>query len=335
MTKLQNILITGGAGFIGSHLIELLMQETDWTIVNVDKLTYAGKPESLVRFHNDQRYQFEQLDLCDAVRLNKLITEFNPDAVFHLAAESHVDRSILGPEVFIDSNIKGTFNLLQSCLKHWEALPENRQSLFQLVHVSTDEVFGSLGQNDEPCHEESPYLPRSPYSASKAAADHLVSAWQETFGLPAIITRCANNYGPRQHSEKLIPVVIEAALANRPIPVYGDGTNIRDWIHVTDHAWALLEVMLKGKVGESYNIAADCQRTNIEVVHLICNLLDELLPRATPYSALIEFVPDRPGHDFRYAMNTYKIESELGWKPKVTFEQGLRETVLAKISSAH
>lgn len=393
----MRILVTGGSGFIGSNLVRLLIQEKGCTVINVDKLTYAGNEDSLVDLAGNANYRFEQVDLCDAEAVKQVFVQHQPDCVMHLAAESHVDRSIDGPGEFIQTNIVGTYNLLQASLHYWRELPEGSeigndpksdgglpemakqsgnessggtssvssdqtdaaqglsafsvssfplsQETFRFLHVSTDEVYGSSGPNDPPFAEASPLKPSSPYSASKAAADHLVESWHTTYGLPTMITRCGNNYGPNQHPEKLIPKVIQCCLKGAPIPVYGTGANIRDWIAVEDHFEALYTVLKKGRVGETYNIGGNNERQNIELVRTLCHLMDQLVPEYQitleqnlasgfrplssdkSYESLITFVTDRPGHDMRYAIDPTKIRDELGWEPKEDFESGFRKTV--------
>jgi len=324
----MNILVTGGAGFIGSAVCRLLVGEFGATVLNIDNLTYAANPASLRPVENSPNYAFRRADICDPAAMAEAFREFAPDAVSHLAAESHVDRSIDGPGAFIRTNIEGTYVLLDAALDYWCSLPPERADRFRFHHVSTDEVFGSLGPEGR-FGEESRYLPNSPYAASKAAADHLVRAWHETFGLPTLMTNCSNNYGPYHFPEKLIPLAILKALHGEPIPVYGKGDNVRDWLYVDDHVRALYELMTRGRPGESYNIGGDGERTNLEVVTGICTLLDELLPASPhrPHSRLITFVADRPGHDRRYAMDAGKLRRELGWVPRETFETGLRKTV--------
>ncbi len=325
---MSTLLVTGGAGFIGSALIRLLIDTTDYTVVNVDKLTYAGNLESLDRVASDQRYHFEQVDICNGPEVARLFSQYQPSAILHLAAESHVDRSIDGPAAFIETNIVGTYVLLEGARKYWLTLDEERKSQFRFQHISTDEVYGSLGATGF-FEETTPYSPNSPYSASKASSDHLVRAWNHTYGLPILVTNCSNNYGPYQYPEKLIPVVIQNALAGKPLPIYGKGDNIRDWLYVDDHARALLRVLEAGVVGETYNVGGWNEKTNLEVVHTICDLLDELVPGSAhrPHRSLITFVQDRPGHDQRYAIDAHKIQRELGWTPAETFETGLKRTV--------
>lgn len=322
------LLVTGGAGFIGSAVVRSLIEHTGATVVTVDSLTYAGHRENLASVLDHPRHYFEQEDIADASAMHRLFQAYEPDRVLHLAAESHVDRSIDGPAAFIQTNVVGTQVLLEAARTYWEDLDEESQSRFRFLHVSTDEVYGELGETGA-FTEETPYDPSSPYSASKAGADHLVRAWHHTYGLPILITNCSNNYGPYQHPEKLIPVVILRALDGEPIPVYGTGENVRDWLYVEDHARALLRVLEEGRVGETYNIGGRCEKENIAVVHQICDILDDLRPdaRAEGHRSLISFVEDRPGHDWRYAIDASKIEAEVGWEPQVDFEEGLRRTV--------
>jgi dTDP-glucose 4,6-dehydratase len=323
----RNYLVTGGAGFIGSAVVRRLIETTPHRVLVVDKLTYAGNLESLALVSNDPRFAFERADIVDMAAMRRIFEAFSPDVVMHLAAESHVDRSIDGPGEFIQTNIVGTFTLLQAALAHWRALPEPRKSAFRFHHISTDEVFGSLGATGY-FYEDTAYQPNSPYSASKAGSDHLVRAWHHTYGLPSVMTNCSNNYGPYHFPEKLIPLTIINALEGKPLPVYGTGENVRDWLHVDDHAEALLQVAARGRPGESYNIGGHNEHTNIHVVRSICALLDELAPKARePREKLITFVTDRPGHDARYAIDAAKIGRELGWKPRYSFESGLRQTV--------
>lgn len=325
----KTILVTGGAGFIGSALVRYLIRNTEYRVINVDKLTYAGNLDSLLPVSSDPRYVFEPVDICDAGEVERLFREYSPVGVIHLAAESHVDRSIDGPGAFIQTNVVGTYVLLEAARAYWRTLEGAEADEFRFLHVSTDEVYGSLGREGF-FVETTPYSPRSPYSASKAASDHLARAWHHTYGLPVLVTNCSNNYGPYQFPEKLIPVVILNALAGRPIPVYGKGDNVRDWLYVEDHARALLLVFEQGRVGETYNIGGHNERSNIEVVRTICSLLDELVEELAvtgSHADLITFVTDRPGHDWRYAIDAGKIERELGWVPQETFETGLRRTV--------
>ena len=328
----MKILVTGGAGFIGSAVIRHLIADTNHSVLNVDKLTYAGNLESLAEVASSARYQFAQIDICDRDALQKAFAGFQPDAVMHLAAESHVDRSIDGPGEFIHTNITGTYTLLEATRTYWSALDEAGKAAFRFQHISTDEVYGDLHGVDDLFTETTPYAPSSPYSASKAASDHLVRAWQRTYGLPTLISNCSNNYGPYHFPEKLVPHMILNALHGKPLPVYGDGLQIRDWLYVDDHARALVEVCTKGKVGETYNIGGHNEKKNIEVVKSICALLEELAPERKPagvanYVDLITYVKDRPGHDARYAIDASKIERELGWVPQESFETGLRKTV--------
>jgi dTDP-glucose 4,6-dehydratase len=324
---MKTILITGGAGFIGSALARHLIRETDNTVVNVDKLTYAGHKENVQAVEESDRYHFEQADICDAEEMQRIFDTYQPEGIIHLAAESHVDRSIDGSAEFIRTNIVGTHNLLEISKDYYGNLEDAKKEAFRFLHVSTDEVYGELGEKGY-FLETTSYDPRSPYSASKASSDHLVRAWYHTYDFPVLITNCSNNYGPYQFPEKLIPVVILKALQGEPIPVYGDGTNVRDWLYVDDHAGALFTVLQKGKIGETYNIGGHNEKQNIDVVNTICSILDELQPKTTGhYEEQITFVTDRPGHDFRYAIDASKIETELGWKPEETFESGIKKTV--------
>ena len=324
----MKILLTGGAGFIGSAVVRQFIRDTDAEVINVDKLTYAGNLESLAEANKSPRHHFEQVDICDPNEIRRVFEQYTPDAVMHLAAESHVDRSIDGPGAFIQTNITGTFTLLNAARAYWSGLTAEAKERFRFHHVSTDEVYGSLGATGY-FTEETPYDPRSPYSASKAASDHLARAWHHTYGMPTLVTNCSNNYGPYHFPEKLIPLVILNAKVGKPLPVYGKGDNIRDWLFVDDHARALRLVLEKGKPGETYNIGGHNERTNLEVVQAICRLLDELVPDSphVPHADLITFVADRPGHDQRYAIDAGKIERELGWTPAETFESGLKLTV--------
>ncbi len=323
---MNTILITGGAGFIGSAVIRQLITETGATVINVDKLTYAGNLQSLTSVSNNPRYRFEHVDICAAAEVARLFREHQPGAVMHLAAESHVDRSITGPAAFIETNIVGTYTLLEAAREYWSGLAAERKSAFRFHHISTDEVYGSLGSSGF-FTEDTAYQPNSPYSASKASSDHLVRAWHHTYGLPTITTNCSNNYGPCHFPEKLIPLIILNACSGKPLPIYGKGDNIRDWLYVDDHARALRLVLERGRVGETYNIGGWNEKTNLEVVHAICAILDELHPQGAPHASLIKYVQDRPGHDRRYAIDASKIANELGWKPLETFETGLRKTV--------
>jgi dTDP-glucose 4,6-dehydratase len=324
----MKILVTGGAGFIGSAVCRLFVGEFDSTVLNLDKLTYAANPQSLKPVAGNPRYRFHRADILDRPVVAALLRDFAPDAILHLAAESHVDRSIDGPGEFVRTNIEGTYALLEAALDYWRTLPPERAARFRFHHVSTDEVFGSLGPEGK-FTEDSPYRPNSPYAASKAASDHLVRAWHETFGLPTVLSNCSNNYGPYHFPEKLIPLAILKALHGEEIPVYGRGDNVRDWLHVEDHARALHAVLTQGRPGESYNVGGDGERTNLEVVTAICALLDEMRPDSphVPHAGLITFVADRPGHDRRYAIDASKIRRDLGWRPRHTFETGLRDTV--------
>jgi len=325
---MATILVTGGAGFIGSALVRQFVAETDHTVVNLDKLTYAGDLESLAHLDAHPRYRFERADIADAATVRRIFADHRPDRVVHLAAESHVDRSIDGPAAFVQTNVVGTFTLLEAALAYWRGLGDSERESFRFHHVSTDEVYGSLGAEGL-FTETTPYDPRSPYSASKAGSDHLVRAWHHTYGLPTLVTNCSNNYGPYQFPEKLIPVVILNALAGKPLPVYGRGANVRDWLHVDDHARALRLVLEQGRPGATYNVGGHIEKTNLEVVHAIADLLDDLVPDSPhrPHRDLIMFVADRPGHDARYAIDAGKIGRELGWTPAETFETGLRKTV--------
>ncbi len=324
----KTLLVTGGSGFIGSALIRLLLRESDYHVVNVDKLTYAASLEALEDAARHPNYRFEQGDICDAETLTRLFRQYQPDGVMHLAAESHVDRSIDGPADFIQTNIVGTFRLLEATLAHWQQLDAQKRAQFRFHHISTDEVYGTLGDSGF-FTETTPYAPNSPYSASKASSDHLVRAWHHTFGLPVVVTNCSNNYGPYQFPEKLIPLMILNAVEGKPLPVYGTGANVRDWLYVEDHARALRLVFERGKLGEQYNIGGHNEKRNLDLVEQLCGLLDELLPGGAhrPHRQLITFVEDRKGHDLRYAIDAGKIERDLGWTPLETFETGIRKTV--------
>ncbi len=327
----MKVLVTGGAGFIGSAVIRHLINNTQDSVINVDKLTYAGNLESLVNVEKDKRYAFEQVDVCDRAELDKVFDEHKPDAVVHLAAESHVDRSIDGPAAFIQTNIVGTYTLLEAARSYWQGLCGVQKANFRFLHVSTDEVYGELDLLDSPFTENNRYAPSSPYSASKASSDHLVRAWHKTYGLPVIVSNCSNNYGPYQYSEKLIPRMISCALGGNPLPIYGRGEQVRDWLYVEDHVRALVSILTQGCIGETYNIGGQSERRNIDVVRAICTLLEEFAPNKpkglTQYEQLISYVADRPGHDMRYAIDSSKIQTELGWQPYESFESGLRKTV--------
>jgi len=323
----MKILVTGGAGFIGSAVIRHVIKNTNDCIINVDKLTYAGNLESLVDIKDSDRYAFEQVDICSREDLDRVFSEYQPDAVMHLAAESHVDRSIDGPDAFIETNIVGTYTLLEATRAYWNKLENTRKDAFRFHHISTDEVYGDLEGTDDLFTETTSYDPSSPYSASKASSDHLVRAWHRTYGLPTLVTNCSNNYGPYHFPEKLIPLVILNAVEGKSLPVYGNGMQIRDWLFVEDHARALYKVVTEGTVGETYNIGGHNEKQNIEVVETICELLNELVPQKTNYKDQIAFVTDRPGHDVRYAIDANKIDRELSWTPVETFETGLRKTV--------
>ena len=328
----MKILITGGAGFIGSAVARHIIKNTQDSVINVDKLTYAGNLESLAEIDTSDRYFFEKVDICNRDELDRVFKEQQPDAVMHLAAESHVDRSIDGPAEFIETNIVGTYQLLEAARQYWNKLDETRKSTFRFHHISTDEVYGDLEGPEDLFTETTAYAPSSPYSASKASSDHLVRAWQRTYGLPTLITNCSNNYGPYHFPEKLIPLVILNALEGKPLPIYGNGMQIRDWLYVEDHARALYKVVTEGEVGETYNIGGHNEKANIEVVTTICSLLEELVPNKPVgvecYQDLITYVADRPGHDVRYAIDASKIANELNWTPIETFESGIRNTVI-------
>ena len=327
----MKILVTGGAGFIGSALIRYLLTHTNDEVINVDKLTYAGNLEAIATVSSSDRYVFEQVDICNAVEIHRIFASYQPDVVMHLAAESHVDRSINSSAAFIQTNIVGTHVMLEEARAYWQALSVARQEAFRFHHISTDEVYGDLEEDDAPFTETTPYAPSSPYSASKASSDHLVRAWHRTYGLPVLVTNCSNNYGPYQFPEKLIPLVIQNALAGKALPVYGHGKQVRDWLFVDDHVRALYQVILKGCVGETYNIGGHNEKQNIEVIHTICALLEELVPikpsGVKNYQDLITYVTDRPGHDQRYAIDATKMRLELDWVPEETFETGMRKTV--------
>lgn len=327
----MKILVTGGAGFIGSALIRYILSNTEDSIINLDKLTYAGNLESLACVESNPSYQFEKVDICDRAELDQVFSAHQPDVVMHLAAESHVDRSIDGPAAFIETNIIGTYQLLEAARHYWRGLDAERQSQFRFHHISTDEVYGDLPNMTDLFTETTPYAPSSPYSASKASSDHLVRAWHRTYGLPVIVTNCSNNYGPFHFPEKLIPLMILNALEGKALPVYGNGQQIRDWLYVEDHARALYRVVTKGVIGETYNIGGHNEQKNIDVVMAICGLLEELAPikphSIARYSDLITYVDDRPGHDLRYAIDASKVATELGWQPVETFDSGIRKTV--------
>ena len=324
---MKKVMVTGGAGFIGSAVCRYLVQDKQVEVLNLDKLTYAGVKESLKEIEASPLYRFEQADICDKEAVSALFADFQPDAVMHLAAESHVDRSIDGPAAFMETNIMGTYNMLECARDYWSALADDAKERFRFHHISTDEVYGSLGAEGL-FTETTPYDPRSPYSSSKASSDHLVMAWFHTYGLPVVITNCSNNYGPYHFPEKLIPLVILNALDEKTLPIYGKGDNIRDWLYVVDHAKALVTVVEKGALGETYNVGERNERTNLEVVETICEILDDLKPRPSgSYRDLITFVADRPGHDMRYAIDATKLETELGWKAEENFDTGIRKTV--------
>lgn len=322
----MRILVTGGAGFIGSAVCRHLVRDTPHEVVNVDKLTYAGNVASLKAIDNDPRYRFHRADICDQAAMRRIFDEVQPDAVMHLAAESHVDRSISGSRAFIETNVLGTHVMLEEARRRWNGLEGDAKAAFRFLHISTDEVYGSLGAEGL-FTEETPYDPSSPYSASKAASDHLAIAWNRTYGLPVVVSNCSNNYGPYHFPEKLIPLVILNALEGKPLPVYGDGSNVRDWLYVEDHARALVTILTRGRPGQTYNVGGRNERSNLEVVHAICDALDRLVPADRPRRDLITFVADRPGHDRRYAIDATKLETELGWRAEETFDTGLVKTV--------
>lgn len=328
---MKKIIVTGGAGFIGSAVIRHLIKQSGHTAINLDKLTYAGNLDSLKDVDNNPRYHFEQVDICDPIGVQRVLEVHQPDIIMHLAAESHVDRSIDGPAAFIQTNIIGTYTLLDAARNYWKSLPEDEQTGFRFHHISTDEVYGDLGDVQSLFTESTPYAPSSPYSASKASADHLVRAWFRTYGLPVVVTNCSNNYGPYQFPEKLIPLTILNALDGRPLPIYGRGNQVRDWLYVEDHVRALCQVATEGEVGQTYNIGSHNEKQNIEVVQNICELLEELAPEkpkgVRQYRDLIRFVQDRPGHDRRYAIDASKIEADLGWAPRESFDTGLHKTI--------
>ena len=321
------ILVTGGAGFIGANFVLDWLATSDEPVINLDKLTYAGNPDNLSSLQGDTRHVFVQGDICDRALVSSLLDKYQPRAIVHFAAESHVDRSIHGPGDFIRTNVDGTFSLLEAARAHLSTLDESGKAHFRFLHVSTDEVFGTLSPTDPAFSETTPYAPNSPYSASKAASDHLVRAWHHTYGLPVVTGNCSNNYGPLQFPEKLIPLIIANALAGKPLPIYGDGQQVRDWLYVGDHCAALRRVLEAGQLGETYNIGGWNEKANLDVVHTLCSLLDELKPATQSYKEQIQFVTDRPGHDRRYAIDARKIERELDWRPKETFESGMRKTV--------
>jgi len=337
INSVKTFLITGGAGFIGSAVIRYLVNETEHKVINVDKLTYAGNLESLQVVSHNSRYQFERVDICDATETARLFQQHQPDVVMHLAAESHVDRSIDGPSLFIQTNVIGTTVLLEQAKHYYSQLSKEKKAHFRFHHISTDEVYGDLPHPDEIIEkervnlplftEQTPYAPSSPYSASKASSDHMVRAWQRTYGLPTLITNCSNNYGPYQFPEKLIPLVLLNALEGKPLPIYGKGNQIRDWLYVDDHARALVLCATEGRIGETYNIGGHNEKQNIEVVQTLCDALDQIRPKVTSYHQQITYVADRPGHDMRYAIDASKIERELGWRPQETFESGIRKTI--------
>ncbi|MFA6068095.1 MAG: dTDP-glucose 4,6-dehydratase [Janthinobacterium sp.] len=323
------IVVTGGAGFIGSNFVNDWLASSDEPILNLDKLTYAGNLNNLKAVSEDARHMFVQGDICDRAQLDALFFDNKPRAIVHFAAESHVDRSILGPGEFINTNINGTFSLLEAARTYWSGLPDEERAAFRFLHVSTDEVYGTLGPDDAPFSETTPYAPNSPYSASKAASDHLVRAYHHTYGLPTLTTNCSNNYGPYHFPEKLVPLIIANARAGKPLPIYGDGQQVRDWLYVSDHCAAIRRVLEDGRLGETYNIGGWNEKANLDVVYTLCDILDELSPKASggSYRQQITYVADRPGHDRRYAIDARKIERELGWRPAETFESGIKKTV--------
>lgn len=324
----MKIIITGGNGFIGSNLVNFILNNSNHKVLNIDKITYASNPNSLSQFKENKKYSFKKIDICNSKKILDILKEYKPDAIMHLAAESHVDRSIDSPDNFIQTNIIGTYNLLENSRIFWNTLNKNKKDNFRFIHISTDEVFGSLKDNDSAFHEKTLYDPSSPYSASKAGSDHLVRAWYRTFELPTIITNCSNNYGPYQHPEKLIPLTILNAIEGKDLPIYGNGKQIRDWLYVEDHVAALYSVLINGKIGESYNIGGLNELKNIDVVKHICSVLDKILPKkGHKYYNQIKFVEDRPGHDYRYAINSSKIKNKLNWKPRNNFESGIEKTV--------
>jgi dTDP-glucose 4,6-dehydratase len=325
---MATLFVTGGAGFIGSAVVRYLMEHTDWRVINIDKLTYASNLKALGNALTNERHHLAQIDICDQTALKALFTQYQPDAVMHLAAESHVDRSISGPADFIATNIVGTYTLLEASRHYWQALEGSKREQFRFHHISTDEVYGDLAPEAHPFSETTPYAPSSPYSASKASSDHLVRAWYRTYGLPIVVTNCSNNYGPWQHQEKLIPLIINRALAGEALPIYGDGQQRRDWLYVDDHAIALYRVLTHGRIGSTYNIGGNNEHSNLDVVRKLCELLDELAPlEHGSYNNQITFIKDRPGHDRRYAIDNRKITHELGWMPSESFHSGLRKTV--------